>query len=120
MLTTLDIADLAIVLSTLDVVCLKNVSQIIAMLSQLRFPSHNVILVGNRYDERVSLDPRDAEKAVGMPFAAVVPQDDRVMIAANRGVPTIVTDPGVPFTQKVRALAKIVGARIGRVDRVTA
>lgn len=117
MLATLDVADLAIMISTLDVVCLRDVSQIIEMLHKLRFPANSLMLVGNRFDERVSLSPKDAERTLGMPFVMVVPREDRVVLAANRGIPTIVDGPQMPFAQRVRGLAKAVAAQIGRQDR---
>ncbi len=120
MLATLDVADLAIVLSTLDVVCLKDVSQVIDMLGRLRFPSHNITVIGNRFDERVSLNPKEAERALGMRFAAVLPRDDRIVVATNRGIPIIMSEPAAPFTQKVVTLGKTIAARIGRSDRVSA
>ncbi len=120
MLTTLDVADLAIILSTLDVVCLKAVSQMVDVLDKLRFPTHNVMLIGNRYDEHLSVKPKEAERAVGMGFAAVLPRDDRVLMAANRGVPVIMADPSAPFAQRIRTLARLITGRIGRADRVSA
>ena len=120
MLTTLDVADLAILLTTLDVVCLKDVSQMVDVLEKLRFPTHNIMLIGNRHDDRLSLNIKEAERAVGMAFASVVPRDDRVLVAANRGVPVITAEPGSPFARKVRELAKTVTEQIGRVDRVSA
>ena len=120
MLATLDVADVAIVLTTLDVVCLKDVSQIVDMLGRMRFPLQNLLLVGNRFNERLSLEPKNAEKAVGLQFAAMLPSDDRVMLAANRGLPVLIADPGGPFSQKIRALAKAVAAQIGRLNHVSA
>lgn len=120
MLATLDVADLAIILTTLDVVCLKDVSQVLDMLSKLKFPNHNITIVGNRFDERVSLNPKEAERALGMRFSVVIPRDERVVSAANQGVPMILTEPGAPFTQKVIALSKLVAAQVGRLDRVPA
>lgn len=120
MLATLDVADLAIVLSTLDVVCLKDVSQMIDMLNRLRFPAHNITIVGNRFDERVSLSPKEAERALGLPFALVLPRDDRIVLATNRGVPLILGEPGAPFTQKVLSLGKTIAAHIGKAERVPA
>jgi pilus assembly protein CpaE len=119
MLATLDVADLAIVLTTLDVVCLKDVSQVVDMLARLRFPLQNLLLVGNRYDERLSLAPKEAEKAVGLQFATVLPRDDRVVLASNRGTPMLLAEPGTPFSQKIRALAKVAGAQIGRLNHVS-
>jgi len=118
MLATLDVADLAIILSTLDVVCIKDVSQIIDMLGRLRFPAHNIALVGNRFDERVSLNPKDAERTLGRAFAVVVPRDDRVISAGNHGQPLILTEPRAPFTLKIVALAKTVTAQMGRLEHV--
>jgi pilus assembly protein CpaE len=119
MLATLDVADLAIVLTTLDVVCLKDVSQVVDMLARLRFPLQNLLFVGNRYDERLSLAPKEAEKAVGLQFATVLPRDDRVVLASNRGTPMLIAEPGTPFSQKIRALAKVACAQIGRLNHVS-
>jgi pilus assembly protein CpaE len=118
MLAALEVADLAVVLTTLDVVCLKDTSQLHEMLSQLRFPAQNLLLVGNRVNERSSLSRRDAEKALGMKFAALVPADDKVIASTNSGVPLIMSDPANPFAQQIRALAKTVMAYTGRFDRV--
>ncbi|HKX19431.1 MAG TPA: P-loop NTPase [bacterium] len=120
MLATLEVADLAVELTTLDVVCLKDTSQMHEMLAQLRFPVQNLLLVANRVDGRQSLPRRDVEKALGMKFTAVVPQDDRVVASTNSGVPLFTSEPEAPFSQQVRALAKAVMAYMGRVDRVTA
>ncbi len=120
MLATLDVADLAIVLTTLDVVCLKDVSQVVDMLARLRFPVQNLFLVGNRYDERFSLAPKGAETAVGLQFTAMLPRDDRIVLAANRGMPALLAEPGAPFSQKIRALAKTTAAQIGRLNHVSA
>ncbi|HVI85561.1 MAG TPA: hypothetical protein VNA86_09600, partial [bacterium] len=109
-----------ILLTTLDVVCLKDVSQMVDVLEKLRFPTHHIMLIGNRHDDRLSLNIKEAERAVGMAFASVVPRDDRVLVAANRGVPVITAEPGSPFARKVRELAKTVTEQIGRVDRVSA
>ena len=120
MLATLEVADLAIVVTTLDVVCLKDTTQLYEMLAQLRFPEQNLLLVANRVDERVSLPRRDVEKAVGRRLTVLLPRDDRVVASTNSGVPVIMVGPDTPFAQQTRALAKTVMAYIGRVDRVTA
>ncbi len=120
MLPTLDVADFVLMLSTLDVVCLKDVSQVLDMIQKLRFPIHNIMLVGNRFDERYSLNPRDAEKTLNMKFTAVLPRDDRVTVAANRGVPMTLSEPGAPFTRQVVTLAKTITARVGRLNHVSA
>lgn len=120
MLATLEVADLAVVLTTLDVVCLKDTSQLLEMLGQLRFPPQNLLLVGNRVDERLSLPRRDVEKAVALKFAALLPRDDRVVASTNSGIPLQMSESETPFAQQIRGLAKTVMAYTGRMDRVTA
>jgi pilus assembly protein CpaE len=120
MLETLEVADLAIILTTLDVVCLKDTSQLNEMLAKLRFPAQNLLLVGNRVDEKLALPRRDVEKAIGMKLTAVLPRDDRVVGSTNSGVPLIMSDPEAPFPQQIRTLAKTVMTYIGRVNGVSA
>ena len=120
MLATLDVADVALVVSTLDVICLKDVSQVLDMLGRLRFPTQNLLLVGNRFDERISVHPKDAERTLGAKFTTVLPREDRVVLAANRGVPTIVDAPQIPFSKQIVALASTIAAREGGRERVTA
>lgn len=117
MLAALEVADLAVVLTTFDVVCLKDTSQLHDMLAQLRFPAQNLLLVGNRINGS-SLTRRDVEKALGMKFAALVPSDDKVVASTNSGVPLTMSDPESPFAQQIRALAKTVMTYTGRFDRV--
>jgi pilus assembly protein CpaE len=118
MLAALEVADLAVVLTTFDVVCLKDTSQLHDMLAQLRFPAQNLLLVGNRVNGKSSLSRRDVEKALGMKFTALVPLDDKVAASTNSGVPLTMSDPESPFAQQIRALAKTVMAYTGRFDRV--
>jgi pilus assembly protein CpaE len=118
MLAALEVADLAVVLTTFDVVCLKDTSQLHDMLAQLRFPAQNLLLVGNRVNGKSSLTRRDVEKALGMKFTTLVPADDKVVTSTNSGVPLTMSDPESPFAQQIRALAKTVMAYTGRFDRV--
>ncbi|HET7251695.1 MAG TPA: P-loop NTPase [Gemmatimonadales bacterium] len=120
MLAALEVADLAVEVTTLDVVCLKDTSQMHEMLAQLRFPVQNLLLVGNRVDDRLSLPRRDVEKALGMKFTELLPRDDRVLASVNSGIPVVMSAPDAPFAQQIRALAKTVTAYVGRVDHVTA
>jgi pilus assembly protein CpaE len=116
MLSALEMTDLAILVTTLDVVTLKDVRQVLDVLNDLQFPTQNLLLVGNRHDGRVSLDPQQVEKAIGMKFAALLPHDQRVTLAGNRGIPMLVSEPRAPFSQRVRELAKTAVAGLERKD----
>lgn len=116
MLSALEMTDLAILVTTLDVVTLKDVRQVLDVLDDLQFPTQNLLLVGNRHDGRVSLDPQQVEKAIGMKFAALLPHDQKVTLAGNRGIPMLVSEPRALFSQRVRELARTVVAGLERKD----
>lgn len=118
MLASLEAADLVLLVTTLEVVTLKDISQVLAMLAELHFPSQNLMLVGNRHDGRVSLDPDQVSKTVGMRFTTLLPQDPRVILAGNRGIPAVLSEPHIPFSLKVRELARAVETELGRKEHV--
>jgi pilus assembly protein CpaE len=114
---TLDIANLAIVISTLDVTCLKDVHHMVNMLHRLPVPFDSFISVGNRFDDRLLFSREDAEELLGMRLATVLPRDDRNVLAGNRGIPLIVSNPEVPFVRQITALATTLLEQSGTVHR---
>ena len=81
-------ADRAIVVSTSDASSLRDAQRAVAEL-----PLEQIQLVVNRVQPRLLRRLRatidDAMDAAGLPLLGVVPEDERVMLAANRGVPLI-------------------------------
>jgi pilus assembly protein CpaE len=118
MLASLEVADLALLVTTLEVVTIKDVNQVIGMLVELRFPMQNLLLVGNRHDGRVSLDPEQVSKTIGMRFTVLLPQDPRVILAGNRGIPVVLAEPRIAFSQRIRDLAKALETELGRKHHV--
>lgn len=114
---TLDVADAALVVCTPDVICLKDVHHLIDALHRLQVPFDHVIPVGNRFDDRLPFSREDAEKWLGMPFATLLPRDDRNVLAGNQGIPLIISNPYVPFVQAITALATLLRERSGTVHR---
>jgi pilus assembly protein CpaE len=114
---TLDIANLAIVVSTMDVPCLKNDHHLVNMLHRLPVPFDSLIAVGNRVDARLSCSRENAEKLLGMRLATMLPRDDRNVSAGDKGIPLIVSHPEVPFVRQITTLATILLAQSGPVHR---
>lgn len=81
-------ADRAIVVSTSDASSLRDAQRAVAELSL-----EQIQLVVNRVQPRLLHQLRstidDAMDAAGLPLLGVVPEDERVMLSANRGVPLI-------------------------------
>jgi Flp pilus assembly CpaE family ATPase len=61
----------------------------------------------NQADRRGAIRIADIEGSIKHPVAAVIPVDERaVFMAANQGVPLIVSFRNSPVTQAITALAK--------------
>ena len=86
-------ADRAVVVATSDASALRDAQRVV---TELALPS--VQLVVNRVQPqllrrlRATID--DAMNTAGLPLLGVVPEDERVMLAANRGVPLILDTAG--------------------------
>ena len=83
-------ADRGIVVSTTDASALRDAQRVVSQLSR-QLPA--IHLVVNRVQpkllRRLHTTIDDAMDAAGLPLLGVVPEDERVMLAANRGVPLI-------------------------------
>ena len=80
-------ADRALVVATSDASSLRDAQRAVLQLSRLR----QVHLVMNRIQPKLLRKLRstidDAMDTAGLPLMGVIPEDPRVMLAANRGVP---------------------------------
>lgn len=83
--------DRAIVVSTNDASSLRDAQRTVAELEELRL----IHLVMNRIQTKLLRKLRttidDAMDAAGLPLLGVVPEDNRVMLAANQGIPLILS-----------------------------
>ena len=85
-------ADRALVVATSDASSLRDAQRAVLALSSLK----QIHLVMNRIQPRLLRKLRstidDAMDAAGLPLMGVVPEDPRVLLAANRGVPLATLD----------------------------
>ena len=108
----LGLADERIVVTTPELPTLRNVKQALAQLTRGRDSADAVRLVVNRYEEGVSLPPKDIERAVGLsPYEILGEDRERVYRSVNLGQP-LVMNGASPYA---RAVGKI-GDRLAGVD----
>jgi pilus assembly protein CpaE len=104
-LAAFDLADVYLLLATLDIPALKNLRLTLDTLKLLGYSQDSVNVVLNRSDSKVGLTIGDVEKALNTPIAAQIPSSSAVSISINRGVPLVLDQPKHPVSQAIQSLA---------------
>ncbi|MFN8178909.1 MAG: response regulator [bacterium] len=90
----LDLADLVLMVSALDVPTIRNTRRYLDLLDRLEIPRARVRLIVNRHQEGGRLSNRDLENTVGMSVFWSLPNEYRPMSAAiDSGNPVVVGSP---------------------------
>jgi pilus assembly protein CpaE len=107
-LASLEEATDVVFVAALDVATLRAVHRGIEVLAQLSLlpPRRHVVL--NRTDRRSGLTERDAERIIGLPLDAVIPESDRVALAANQGELIVASRKRNPVRRHFKDLARAV------------
>jgi pilus assembly protein CpaE len=108
-----DVADSYVLLSTLDMLSLKNFKVTIDTLDALGYPRTRWNIVLNRCDSRVGLSADEVERAIGMPIATKLPSSKDVPASLNAGVTLVSQNPHHPFSKAVLGLAELQAADAG-------
>jgi pilus assembly protein CpaE len=106
-------ADTVLLVTQLDLPCLRNVVRLMASFKESGKFDDKVKIVVNRvgYDAgQISL--RKAQETIGREIFWQVPNDYRVMVEVrNNGVPLIQQAPKAPITQSINQLAKVLSGK---------
>lgn len=108
-LAALEVTDDIILVSTMDVACVRGVRKAVELLSQIGLLPASRILALNLASNQSGLKVKDVEAAVSLPVDLVIPRSNDVQLAANHGVPLMLNKkkPG-PFVKAIRSLISIV------------
>ena len=88
-----DMADVYVLLTTLDMPALKNLKVTLDTLDNLGFPRSKWQIVLNRGGSRVGLTSADIERTVGVPISVEVPSSVEVPLRLNEGVTVVEANP---------------------------
>jgi pilus assembly protein CpaE len=101
-----DIADSYILLTTLDMLALKNFKLTLDTLSALGYPRSRWNVVLNRSDSRVGLTAEDMERTIGLPIVTKLPSTKDVPASINRGTTLVSENRRHPFSRAIMTLAE--------------
>ena len=110
-LGVLDVADLILLVLTLEITSIKNIRLFLEVVHQLGYPADRVRLVLNRADSALGIRVADVETSLGRKVDHSVVSDGRsVVYALNRGVPFVQSNRDAQVSQDILALARSVAS----------
>ena len=91
-LTSLDMSDRILFVSTLDLPTIKNVKSGIDVMESLHYPEEKINIILNKASEQFGIKYKDFENALKHPIWSYVPEDSQTVItSANKGFPFVMT-----------------------------
>jgi pilus assembly protein CpaE len=98
---TLDLSELLIVMTTLDLPSVRNMSVFLSTLERLKIPTEAVRLVLNKAETDVGIDIAQVEKLFPQGFMAVLPYAKEVSRSINLGVPVMASAPAAEVSRRM-------------------
>lgn len=106
-LTALDSSDTVLVISTLDVLTIKNVKLGLEVMASLHYESSKLKLVLNRSNAEMGVSVGDLEASLKFPVTCCLPSDGKLAVtSSNKGVPFVISDPKSPMAMALLNLAE--------------
>ena len=103
-LASLEEATDIVLVSSMDVSCIRALKKEIDLLRELSLMPTNRHVVLNYVDRRSGMTIRDVEAVIGLPVNVAIPRSDEVQIAANRGEPVMLRKKSGPVQKAIRTL----------------
>lgn len=110
-LAALELADLVLLVGTLDLPSVKNVRLALDTMERVGIGQDKIKVVLNRVNSEGALDKNLALKTINHQVIAELPSDGKcVMNALNKGVPFIIDSPTAEISRAVNRLAEAIDA----------
>jgi len=91
-LTSLDMADRILFVSTLDLPTIKNVKSGLDVMETLHYPREKIKIILNKASEQFGIKYRDFENTLKYPIWSYIPEDSQTVITStNKGFPFVMT-----------------------------
>ena len=106
-LAIMDAADQIVIMAALEITAIKNLRLFLEVADQLGYERSKLRIVMNRADATQGIRMGDVEGSIRRPIDATIVSDGRLaVLAVNRGVPFIVSNPESPLSRDVSKLAE--------------
>ena len=107
-LSALDLSDLILIITTLDVLTIKNVKIGLEAMAALHYESSRLKLILNRASMEMGVSRNDLEQSLNFSVSHSLPNDFKTtVLAANRGIPFVISDPQLELSLATMELARM-------------
>lgn len=108
LLAVLDMAEQIVLIATADISALKDAKLFFEVTQKLEYPASKLLLILNKYDGKSGINARDVEGNIKHPVTGVIARDDKATaLALTRGIPVVLTQRGIPMSQAIFAMARM-------------
>jgi pilus assembly protein CpaE len=91
-LTSLDMSDRILMVSTLDLPTIKNIKSGLDIMETLRYPAEKIHVILNKASEQFGIKYKDFENTLRQPIWSYIPEDSQTVVtSANKGFPFVMT-----------------------------
>ena len=106
-LAIMDVADQIVIMAALEITAIKNLRLFLEVADQLDYDRSKLRIVMNRSDTTQGIRLGDVEGSIRRTIDGTIVSDGRLaVLAVNRGVPFIVSNPESPLSRDVTRLAQ--------------
>jgi len=114
---TLEIANLILTLTTLEVTTINRVSQFLEIADNLGFARSHIVLACNRVADHYGIRAGQVEARLRYHFISQIPEDNKLMVTAvNHGMPYLLSLKSAPITKATNTLAQRLHELASRPD----
>ncbi len=112
-LAALDVADRIVLIAVPNIPAIKDAKLFFELTEALEYPPTKTILVLNKTDPHNNIRPEDIQASIKHPIAAQIPLDDHTAsLAANQGVPYVMSNRSTKLAQATEVLAQYVASAV--------
>jgi pilus assembly protein CpaE len=117
-LAIMEIADQIVIMAALEITAIKNLRLFLEVADQLGYERSKLRIVMNRADTTQGIRLGDVEGSIRRSIDGTIVSDGRLaVLAVNRGVPFILSNPESPLSRDVNRLAQtLIGDTIATAE----
>ena len=117
-LAIMEIADQIVIMAALEITAIKNLRLFLEVADQLGYERSKLRIVMNRSDTTQGIRLGDVEGSIRRSIDGTIVSDGRLaVLAVNRGVPFIISNPESPLSRDVNRLAQtLIGDNIATAE----
>jgi pilus assembly protein CpaE len=105
-LTSLDMSDRILLVSTLDLPTIKNVKSGLDVMESLHYPEEKIKIILNKASEQFGIKYKDFESTLKRPIWSYIPEDSQTVItSANKGFPFVMTRTETKVAKAIMGMA---------------